>query len=992
MRAKEFIVEYRDRMYQYIKSIVPTWPDYVVKDWLYANFVRGHTTSSDADLEKRQETARSKMFRYQYADQMNKLARSGKTGRQLPPGYQQPYRSNQDLKATLLAKRNAKDSEPEYAWTFATIKKDIPRQLADIGLTVDTKWQLVPNMKFTMNMFDPKTKQLLIGRAGGSSDLGMGIPKDKERHATQAALAQQQGGVRKEPVILIKTAKGYELLEGWHRTIQHFAKYPNGYTGPAYVAIAQDKQGLAEGLEVDVPNEDWLQDKIDYAKSKGRNSFGVPYMGSTTAIVRGTPPRVKLERLASLPGMRNEQMKVRKDDLKWLMDYMERTGKLPPMGSSPDREYLPFIMVAYNGEAWVNEGNHRIMAAYRLNWPDMPVEIRYFDGGERVASGPMAPGKIGLGPVKEQKGMVENFANSVKQTLNEVNSSAVHFRTASTDNYQNSFTVTAIADGKNVGHFSFFRDPESDDVHNQAEVTDDVRGKGYGKALLLKAIEVANDHGLGFQEDSQSLSHAQSRVYDSLYDAGWIVDADGYWFLTHKGEQELARLSTIQKGAAEGSTMSWIVYRQDTTLYPNGERDHETEVVKTFNNDREAEDYANKLNAANRDVDVYYFVRGKQQGVAEGKLNFEEGDCPIFAIALHRLSKMPLMALVEYDEQMGSTVLIHAYVKLDDRWRLDASGETDVNWMLQKYPNNGNAEEIEISEKDLLELGYGKSKCPTLQQVLPHAKEVLQNIEEGQQGVAEGKSNTIPKIGINVRSDGDIDYASLIVDGKKKYESRKTDSLRPYVGKTVGIVRTGNGPAVAIGQATIGEPIVVNAEKFDLLRKKHLVPKDSKFDIDSDDTKYLYPMINPVRWENEKSIKHKGIVSRKIQESMAYINQSNKGGNLEGYVVDSNKPQLINYLSSQGADNNLINQLKQKYKTIAIIRNMYVDEDQRGQGYGNQLVSDAIDDAAGNHANAIICVADIGEDNAIDLVKWYENFGFEVVGKAGSDPVMVLEL
>jgi hypothetical protein len=126
-----------------------------------------------------------------------------------------------------------------------------------------------------------------------------------------------------------------------------------------------------------------------------------------------------------------------------------------------------------------------------------------------------------------------------------------------------------------------------------------------------------------------------------------------------------------------------------------------------------------------------------EEGVAEGKLNFEEGDCPIFAIALHRLSKMPLMALVEYDEQMGSTVLIHAYVKLDDRWRLDATGETDVNWMLQKYPNNGDAEEIEISEKDLLELGYGKSKCPTLQQVLPHAKEVLQNIEEGQQGVAE---------------------------------------------------------------------------------------------------------------------------------------------------------------------------------------------------------------------------------------------------------------
>jgi len=58
---------------------------------------------------------------------------------------------------------------------------------------------------------------------------------------------------------------------------------------------------------------------------------------------------------------------------------------------------------------------------------------------------------------------------------------------------------------------------------------------------------------LGFQEDSQSLSRAQSRVYDSLSDTGWIVDADGYWFLTPEGEQELARLSTIQQGVAEGS-------------------------------------------------------------------------------------------------------------------------------------------------------------------------------------------------------------------------------------------------------------------------------------------------------------------------------------------------------------------------------------------------------------------------------------------------------
>jgi hypothetical protein len=124
-------------------------------------------------------------------------------------------------------------------------------------------------------------------------------------------------------------------------------------------------------------------------------------------------------------------------------------------------------------------------------------------------------------------------------------------------------------------------------------------------------------------------------------------------------------------------------------------------------------------------------------------MNFEQGDCPIFAIALHRLSKLPLMALVEYDDEMGSAVLIHAYVKLNDKWRIDATGETDVDWMLQKYPNNGAAEEIEISERDLIKLGYGKNKCPTLQQVLPHAKEVLQDVELNENfadGKVKGKS------------------------------------------------------------------------------------------------------------------------------------------------------------------------------------------------------------------------------------------------------------
>jgi hypothetical protein len=323
MRAQEFVIETRKSLFAFVKQQFPTWPDYVLKDFLYA---QAKGIRDQAELDD-------------------------------------------------FLKRNKQD----------------------FG---NCKWTLT-KLPITFDIFTPKTQRMLASREGGSSN-PFQVPRDAERHAQQSQMIQQKG-VSAEPIIVAKLANGYDLIEGWHRTIQHLKAFPQGYTGPAWVCTGATYksesvgQTVTEGkLSVDVPNEDWLQEKIDYAKSKGRNSYGVPYMGSTTAGVVGTPPRVRVMRLASLPGMRNEQMNVRKSDLKWLMDYMEKTGKLPPMGNSPDHEYLPYIMVAYNGEAWVNEGNHRIMAAYRLNWQDMPIEIRYFDGGERVTTGPMYPGKIGL--------------------------------------------------------------------------------------------------------------------------------------------------------------------------------------------------------------------------------------------------------------------------------------------------------------------------------------------------------------------------------------------------------------------------------------------------------------------------------------------------------------------------------------------------------------------------------------------------------------------
>jgi hypothetical protein len=149
---------------------------------------------------------------------------------------------------------------------------------------------------------------------------------------------------------------------------------------------------------------------------------------------------------------------------------------------------------------------------------------------------------------------------------------------------------------------------------------------------------------------------------------------------------------------------------------------------------------------------------------------------------------------------------------------------------------------------------------------------------------------SIPNIGINVRSDGNMDYADLIVDGKKKLETRNTDSLRPYVGKRVSIVKTGKGRAYAIGAATVGEPIKADEKEFRKLDKEHLVPAGSKFDIQPGSTKFLYPMLNPKRYDRPREVGH-GIVSRKVfvADSTFNVNEVSEYTPSPGVEIDAHR-------------------------------------------------------------------------------------------------------
>lgn len=140
----------------------------------------------------------------------------------------------------------------------------------------------------------------------------------------------------------------------------------------------------------------YIERKRREAIESPRDSWGVPRMSSTTGWF-DSPVQVPVSVLKTLPGMRGEQKNVRQADLAWLKAYMGRTGHLPLVGPKDNQhEYTPFVMVAYNGEAWVNEGNHRIMAAAALGWDSLPVEIKYFDGGDTVKDGPLYPGKLAL--------------------------------------------------------------------------------------------------------------------------------------------------------------------------------------------------------------------------------------------------------------------------------------------------------------------------------------------------------------------------------------------------------------------------------------------------------------------------------------------------------------------------------------------------------------------------------------------------------------------
>lgn len=172
-------------------------------------------------------------------------------------------------------------------------------------------------------------------------------------------------------------------------------------------------------LETDNPGGAWLASKQQECRKAGSNQYGAPkYFGPVTGYY-STKVLLPISVISKIHGVMGEQNRTREDSLAWLVKEMGDNNRLPLF--SGDKQYCPFITVDYKGIPWVNEGNHRIKAATQLEWKYLPIEVRYFSGGEQ-ANGILSPEKVNTYDAQARaEGYVSdnNFQGKLSSTVTE---------------------------------------------------------------------------------------------------------------------------------------------------------------------------------------------------------------------------------------------------------------------------------------------------------------------------------------------------------------------------------------------------------------------------------------------------------------------------------------------------------------------------------------------------------------------------------------------
>lgn len=121
----------------------------------------------------------------------------------------------------------------EFFYVHKGFFKETFKELLDKGVSnldidnVFLEWSDVSWNKeiieVTINDFTQDTQLELNNRGLGSVHLDT-VPEDYKRTLIQRELADKVISGSNEPVILLETKQGYNLLEGWHRTMSYLRK------------------------------------------------------------------------------------------------------------------------------------------------------------------------------------------------------------------------------------------------------------------------------------------------------------------------------------------------------------------------------------------------------------------------------------------------------------------------------------------------------------------------------------------------------------------------------------------------------------------------------------------------------------------------------------------------------------------------------------------------------------------------------------------------
>lgn len=129
------------------------------------------------------------------------------------------------------------------------------------------------------------------------------------------------------------------------------------------------------GFHQDNPGGEWLQ----YEREKAQKG----YLGSVTGSFKDIfllPTKM----LINLKGKHGEKRKLSSERVQTLLQSIKKYGIHEPI----------FINVEYDGTAVISEGNRRTLIAKTLGLKEVPVEVRYYSGGERVKSSDWFPDKL----------------------------------------------------------------------------------------------------------------------------------------------------------------------------------------------------------------------------------------------------------------------------------------------------------------------------------------------------------------------------------------------------------------------------------------------------------------------------------------------------------------------------------------------------------------------------------------------------------------------